>query len=74
MQKMLDYANIVINSGKYALQPNFASNFLPTADGGIENGVESIWSIQFSKNHLLRYVLFLKKKWQLKVMPITLTW
>ncbi|MCI2088276.1 MAG: RagB/SusD family nutrient uptake outer membrane protein [Prevotella sp.] len=50
MQKMLDYANIVINSGKYALQPNFASNFLPTADGGIENGVESIWSIQFSKN------------------------
>ncbi|MCO6025647.1 RagB/SusD family nutrient uptake outer membrane protein [Prevotella cerevisiae] len=50
MQKVLDYANIVINSGKYALQPDFASNFLPTADGGIENGVESIWSIQFSRN------------------------
>jgi len=50
MQKVLDYANAVINSGKYSLQPNFASNFLPTADGGIENGVESIWSIQFSRN------------------------
>jgi hypothetical protein len=36
----------VISSGKYALQPDFAENFL----WGYDNGPESIWAAQFSIN------------------------
>lgn len=50
MQKALEYANVVVGSNKYGLLPNFAQLFLPTADGGIENSQESVWSIQFSNN------------------------
>ena len=50
MQKVLDYSTVVTSSNQYDLQADFASNFLPDADGGIENGIESIWSIQYSDN------------------------
>ena len=36
----------VINSGKYALQPDFAENFLD----GYDNGPESVFAIQYSIN------------------------
>lgn len=37
---------MVINAGKYTLQPDFAENFLPEFD----NGVESVFAIQYSVN------------------------
>ncbi|MFB9863170.1 RagB/SusD family nutrient uptake outer membrane protein [Rufibacter immobilis] len=45
LQQVIDAADKVISS-KYSLQPDFANNFLT---GTYENGVESIFAVQFSK-------------------------
>lgn len=45
LQKSVDAANKVI--GNYSLESDFAYNFLP---GGYQNGPESVFSIQFSKD------------------------
>lgn len=44
LQEVVDLTEMVITSGKYDLQPDFAENFLD----GYDNGVESIFAIQFS--------------------------
>lgn len=46
LQQVITLTNTVINSGKYSLQPDFAENFLPEYD----NGVESIFAVQYSIN------------------------
>lgn len=46
LQQVVTYCDSVINSGKYALDADFAQNFLPQ----YENSLESVFSIQFSKN------------------------
>ncbi|AKD56378.1 RagB/SusD family nutrient uptake outer membrane protein [Spirosoma radiotolerans] len=46
LQQVVTLTNMVINSGKYSLQPDFAENFLPEFD----NGVESIFAVQYSIN------------------------
>lgn len=46
LQQVIDAADKVIASS-YGLQPDFANNFLP---GPFENGVESIFAVQFSTN------------------------
>lgn len=44
LQEVVDLTQMVINSGNYELQPDFAENFLY----GYDNGVESIFAIQYS--------------------------
>ena len=46
LQEVNAYCDSVINSGKYALSADFANNFLSQ----YENGPESVFAIQFSKN------------------------
>ncbi|MGM0530557.1 MAG: RagB/SusD family nutrient uptake outer membrane protein [Bacteroidota bacterium] len=46
LQEVVNLTNMVINSGMYALQPDFAENFLH----GYDNGPESIFAVQFSKD------------------------
>ncbi|MCF8307760.1 MAG: RagB/SusD family nutrient uptake outer membrane protein [Bacteroidales bacterium] len=46
LQDVVDLTNMVINSGQYSLQPSFAENFLY----GYDNGPESIFAVQFSKD------------------------
>jgi tetratricopeptide (TPR) repeat protein len=46
LQEVVDLTEMVISSGQYDLQPDFAENFLD----GYDNGVESIFAIQFSIN------------------------
>ncbi len=46
LQEVVDLTQMVISSGKYALQPDFAENFLY----GYDNGPESIFAIQYSIN------------------------
>ena len=47
LAEVIKYTDIVINSGKYGLEYDFAYNFLP---GSYQNGKESIFSVQFSKD------------------------
>jgi len=44
LQEVVDLTQMVINSGQYSLEPDFANNFLD----GHDNGPESIFAIQFS--------------------------
>lgn len=44
LQEVIDLTNMVIESGNYALQPDFGENFLD----GFDNGPESVFAIQFS--------------------------
>jgi hypothetical protein len=46
LQEVVTLTGRVINSGKYRLQPDFAENFLD----GFDNGVESVFAIQYSIN------------------------
>jgi hypothetical protein len=46
LQQVIEAADKVINSGQYSLQPDFANNFLTQFD----NGVESVFAVQFSKD------------------------
>ncbi|MEQ9443702.1 MAG: RagB/SusD family nutrient uptake outer membrane protein [Cyclobacteriaceae bacterium] len=44
LEEVVNLTNDVINSGAYALQPDFAENFLY----GYDNGPESVFAVQFS--------------------------
>lgn len=44
LQEVVELTNMVINSGYYSLQPDYAQNFLH----GFDNGPESIFAVQFS--------------------------
>lgn len=46
LQEVVTLTDQVINSGKYALQGDFANNFLAAYD----NGVEAVFAIEFSRN------------------------
>ncbi|OUJ72326.1 RagB/SusD family nutrient uptake outer membrane protein [Hymenobacter crusticola] len=46
LQEVVTLTDAVIASGKYSLHPDFATNFLTAGD----NGVESVFAIQFSRN------------------------
>jgi len=46
LAQVVTYCDSVINSGKYALDPDFADNFLPQD----RNSPESVFSIEYSKN------------------------
>ncbi|GAB3243817.1 RagB/SusD family nutrient uptake outer membrane protein [Hymenobacter seoulensis] len=46
LQEVVTLTDQVISSGKYALHPDYATNFLTAGD----NGVESVFAIQFSRN------------------------
>ncbi|WP_153800467.1 RagB/SusD family nutrient uptake outer membrane protein [Foetidibacter luteolus] len=46
LNEVVNLTTEVINSGKYALQPDFAENFLD----GYDNGPESVFAVQFSVN------------------------
>jgi len=46
LQEVVALTQLVINSGKYHLQPDFGENFLD----GYDNGPESIFAIQYSIN------------------------
>lgn len=46
LQQVVDLTQQVISAGKYSLQPDFAENFLPEYD----NGVESVFAVQYSIN------------------------
>jgi hypothetical protein len=46
LQEVVTLTQQVISSGKYSLQPDFAENFLPEYD----NGVESVFAVQYSIN------------------------
>lgn len=46
LQEVLTLTEEVMNSMQYDLHPDFALNFLPEG----ENGVESIWAVQYSIN------------------------
>ncbi|MBD2755887.1 RagB/SusD family nutrient uptake outer membrane protein [Spirosoma validum] len=46
LQQVVTLTQAVISSGKYSLQPDFAENFLPEYD----NGVESVFAVQYSIN------------------------
>ncbi|GAB3967255.1 RagB/SusD family nutrient uptake outer membrane protein [Spirosoma terrae] len=46
LQEVVKLTEQVISSGKYSLQPDFAENFLPEYD----NGVESVFAVQYSIN------------------------
>ncbi|NDV96867.1 RagB/SusD family nutrient uptake outer membrane protein [Dysgonomonas sp. 521] len=45
--EVLKYTEVVLSSGKYGLESDFAYNFLP---GSSENGKESLISVQYSKD------------------------
>ncbi len=47
LQKVVEYTNLSIYNG-YGLEPDLHNNFRPEEQ--YENGKESIWSIQYSKN------------------------
>lgn len=47
LNQVVTLTDQVINSGAYNLQPDFANNFI---GGAFENGVESVFSIQYSKD------------------------
>lgn len=46
LQEVVSLTDMVINSGKYNLEPDFANNFLY----GYDNGPESIFAIQYSNS------------------------
>ncbi|UOR03707.1 RagB/SusD family nutrient uptake outer membrane protein [Hymenobacter aerilatus] len=46
LTEVVSLCDAVISSGKYSLHPDFATNFLTVGD----NGVESVFAIQFSRN------------------------
>lgn len=46
LNKVVDYCDVLINSGKYDLYPDFQDLDLVKSD----NGVESVWAIQYSMN------------------------
>ena len=46
LQEVVKLTSQVINSGKYNLHPDFAQNFLPDFD----NGIESVFAVQYSIN------------------------
>ncbi|QHT68929.1 RagB/SusD family nutrient uptake outer membrane protein [Rhodocytophaga rosea] len=46
LQQVVELTQMVISSGKYKLQPDFAENFLD----GFDNGPESVFAIQYSIN------------------------
>ncbi len=46
LQEVVSLTQLVINSGKYRLQPDFAENFLD----GFDNSPESVFAIQYSIN------------------------
>ncbi|MGV3641098.1 MAG: RagB/SusD family nutrient uptake outer membrane protein [Adhaeribacter sp.] len=46
LQEVVSLTQLVISSGKYDLQPDFAENFL----WGFDNGPESVFAIQYSIN------------------------
>ena len=46
LQQVVTLTQAVIGAGKYSLQPDFAENFLPEFD----NGVESVFAVQYSIN------------------------
>ncbi len=46
LQQVVNLTEMVISAGKYNLQPDFAENFLPEFD----NGVESVFAVQYSIN------------------------
>ncbi len=46
LQQVVGLTQMVISSGKYSLQPDFAENFLD----GFDNGPESVFAIQYSIN------------------------
>ncbi|CCH55074.1 hypothetical protein BN8_04309 [Fibrisoma limi BUZ 3] len=46
LQEVVKLTDMVISSGKYSLQPDYAENFLPEFD----NGVESVFAVQYSIN------------------------
>ena len=49
LKKVLDYTDEAIyTAGGYALEPDFHNNFRPEPE--YENGVESIWAMQYSVN------------------------
>lgn len=47
LNEVIKYADVVLNSGTYGLEYDFAYNFLP---GSYQNGKESIFSVQYSKD------------------------
>lgn len=47
LEEVIKYTDIVINSGVYGLEYDFAYNFLP---GKYQNGKESIFAVQYSKD------------------------
>ena len=46
LQEVLTLTQEVISSGQFDLHPDFALNFLPEG----ENGIESVWAVQYSIN------------------------
>lgn len=46
LQEVVELTQMIISSGKYALQPDFAENFLY----GFDNGPESVFAVQYSIN------------------------
>lgn len=46
LQQVVNLTQAVISSGKYSLFPDFAQNFLPEFD----NGIESVFAVQYSIN------------------------
>ncbi|MBX2844126.1 MAG: RagB/SusD family nutrient uptake outer membrane protein [Flammeovirgaceae bacterium] len=44
LQEVVELTEMIISSGRYSLQPDFAENFLD----GYDNGPESIFAVQFS--------------------------
>ncbi len=47
MNKVITLTDSIINSGQYALQPDFGYNFM---EGQYENGIESLFSIQYTSD------------------------
>lgn len=47
LNDVVAYCDTVINSQQYRLEPDFGNNFRP---GSYENGIESIWAVQYSSN------------------------
>ncbi len=49
LKKVVEYTDpAIFNAGGYALEPDFHNNFRPEKE--YENGVESVWAIQYSIN------------------------
>lgn len=47
LNSVITNCDLVINSGQYNLESDFGNNFRP---GTYENGVESLWAVQYSTN------------------------